>query len=138
MFEMINKIIKEINQKKFTQNNMKKMAIDGNTKIQKITLNNYYDDKNLKKSLIKKIYKITENNIAVVIDDELNNIYMVHVNKISSKKIQKSNSDYFRYLLESNLVLRNKIYKTYDDYMAKKYEVIINYQTLDRIKNYYR
>ena len=42
------------------------------------------------------------------------------------------------YYNETLINLKNNIYSSYDLYIGQKYEVEINYQTLDRLKNYLR
>ena len=47
----------------------------------------------------------------------------------------KNSEDYTKYLNLAEINLVSSIYNTYDLLLKKKYEIDINYQALERVKN---
>ena len=63
--------------------------------------------------------------------------YLVYIDKIENVNINKNDGQYMEYLNLSRSKIISQIYNTYDNYIKKRYEIDINYQTLNVIKNYF-
>ena len=49
--------------------------------------------------------------------------------------IKENSEEYQKYLDLSRIKITEELYNTYDNYIKKRYEIDINYQTLDELKN---
>ena len=54
-----------------------------------------------------------------------------------SVRISENSKVYRDYKNLSKIGMTNDLYKTYDNYIKKRYKIDINYQALDTVKNYY-
>ena len=62
---------------------------------------------------------------------------MIFISKIENKTIDTNDDNFDNYYLLSNLNLVNRVYNIYDYYLNQKYEVNINQQALERVRNNY-
>ena len=62
---------------------------------------------------------------------------MIYIDKIENVTISDNSENYKKYLNLSRAKIVSNLYKTYDSYIQKKYEIDINYQALDIVKNYF-
>ena len=74
----------------------------------------------------------------MLIVDNDKNVYLTKVVKFKYNKFDKSDENYKKYLVKSNFKIKNYISKSYDNFLNKKYEVVINENTLERLKNYFK
>ena len=105
--------------------------------IEKIYLKNQNDDKILKKGIIKQVYAYPEKKVIVVNEIGLTENYLVYINKVENVTIDKNSEDYKNYSNLTKIKIANDLYNTYDNYLNSRYEIDINYQALDAVKNYY-
>ena len=68
-------------------------------------------------------------------DIGLSKNFLVFIDKIESVVPNKNSEDYAKYLNLAEINLVSSIYNTYDLLLKKKYEIDINYQALERVKN---
>ena len=135
-FDFNKKILKQINEGKFTEQNFNEIAKE-RVKVEKLLLNSKNDTKKFSSDSIDLIYSLPEKSFALVADKE-KNIYLL---KILNQKINKDFKDNELkniYMLEANYKIKNKIYQSYDTYLNLKYDIVINEKTLERVKNYFR
>ena len=130
-------IIVKINKKNFNKMDFDKLSKNEQVNVQKINLKNQNDDKILKKEIINQIYAFSEKRIIVVSDFSFSQSYLVYIDKIENVTISDNSEDYKKYLNLSKAKIKSNLYKTYDNYIQKKYEIDINYQALDIVKNYF-
>ena len=52
-------------------------------------------------------------------------------------KIKYDSEEYKKYSNLSQTKIVKDLYNSYDSYLKKKYEIVINYKSLDTIKNYF-
>ena len=129
-------IIDKINKNNFKKLDFDKFASDNNVKIQKITFDNQNDNKVLNVDAVRQIYNFAEKKIIVVNDLGLNKNYLIYVKNIKRVQISVDSDEYQKYSNLSKARIVNNLYNTYDEYLKQKYEIIINYKTVDKIKNY--
>ena len=135
--KLIAELISKINSNKFDKIKFDKLSNESNVNIKKIILKNQNDEKNLKKNVVKEIYSYPENKIVVVNSLDLSDNYLIYIEKISNVSIDKNSSEYEKYVNLSKKKIVNGVFNTYDEYIRNRYEIDINYQALDVVKNYY-
>ena len=135
--KLIAELISKINSNKFDKIKFDKLSNETNVNIKKISLKNQNDEKNLKKNVVKEIYSYPENKIVVVNSLDLSDNYLIYIEKISNVSIDKNSSEYEKYVNLSKKKIVNGVFNTYDEYIRNRYEIDINYQALDVVKNYY-
>ena len=135
-FEYNKKILKLINEDKITEKDFREIAAE-KVKIEKLLIDSRNDTKKFSSESVDLIYSLPEKSFALVADNK-KNIYLL---KILNQKINKDFKDNELkniYMLEANYKIKNKIYQSYDAYLNKKYDIVINEKTLERVKNYFR
>ena len=135
--KLITEIIDKINKNNFSKYDFNKLSKDENVNIEKINLKKQNDDEILKKGIVNQIYAYSENKIIVVNDLNLSENFLIYIDKIENVSINNNSEYYQKYLDLSKVRIVNKLYKTYDNYLKKKYKIDINYQALNTVKNYF-
>ena len=95
------------------------------------------DDNNLKKELVNQIYIFPEKKIIIIHDLDFYENYLVYIDKIENVVISKNSKDYEKYLDLAKTKITNELFNTYDMLVRKKYNIKINYQALETVKNYF-
>ena len=135
--ELISQILSKINQNNFSKLDFDKYSKDTNSEVKKIKIENINDNKFLEKEIVSQIYKTPEKRVILVYDLTFTEVYMIYTDKIENVKIKENSDDYVKYLNLYKINLTNKILNTYDNYIKKKYEIDINYNALNTVKNYF-
>jgi len=135
--ELISQILSKINQNSFNKLDFDKLSKDTNSEVKKIKIENINDNKFLDKEIISQIYKTSEKKVILVYDLTFTEVYMVYTNEIENVEIKDDADDYVKYLNLYKVNLTNKILNTYDSYIKKKYEIDINHNALNTVKNYF-
>jgi peptidyl-prolyl cis-trans isomerase D len=133
-FEYNRKLITKINNKEFKQKDFDRISANS---INKIILDSINDDKKFTNESIKILYAIPKDSFSLIADQN-NDIYLAKTLKIYEQSINKNSSDYTNYQKQADISMRDNVYSSYDVFLNDKYEVIINKQTLDRVKNFFK
>ena len=133
-FDYNRKLLEKINAKNFNNDDFLKM---GNKQIQNTKLNSIRDNKKFEINSIKILYSLPENSFTLI-NDEKNNIYLAKVKKYLKKSEKKNNDKFKEYINKENSNIRNSMLKSYDLYLNKKYEVVLNPKTIERVKNFFQ
>ena len=133
-FEFNKKIIEEINEKKFNQESFNKL---GKNNIKKIKLNSINDDKRFEVNSIKVLYSLPINSFTLIADKQ-NNVFIAKTVNYKEENISKSSVDFDKVSTEEGAQSKNNILKSYDLFLNKRYKVVVNEKTLDRVKNYFK
>ena len=133
-FEYNNKLLKEIRGNNFDENNFDKF---GKNNIQTTTLNSVKDNKKFDINAVEVLYSLPENSFTLINDEE-NNIYLAKVKKYQINETKMDNDILNQYKTKQNSNIKNTILKSYDLYLNKKYEVILNQKTIERVKNFFQ
>jgi peptidyl-prolyl cis-trans isomerase D len=136
-YEYNKKIFDKIVNKKFTNINFKNLAKSNLLTINQIKLNSIKDNKKFEINSVKLLYTQPVNSF-VLIGDEKNNIFLAKITKISKNNISENSEEFLSYKKQANIKIKDSVYKSYDYYIAQKYKVKINEQTLERVKNYFK
>ena len=130
-------IINKINNDNFNKSDFDKLSKKENVTIEKISIENQEDDKILKKELINQVYAFPAKKVFLISDIGLTENYLVFIDNIKSVTIEKNSNEYEKYVNLTKNKIAGDLYNTYDSYIKKRYEIDINYQALDTVKNYF-
>jgi len=86
---------------------------------------------------VKLLYSLSINNYSLV-SDEKNNVYLVKIKDIYEKDLSDNSQEIKKFAKQTNINLRNNLYNSYDLLLNEKYQIEINQNTLDRMKNYFK
>ena len=136
--KLISEIISKINNKNFNKSDFDKISKEENAQIKKVVIKGQEDKKVLNPGIINQIYRHPQNKVIVVSDIELSENYLVYIEKVEDVKTDTNSDDYEKYLNLSKAKIVNSLYTSYDLYLKNKYEININYNTLNNIKDNFR
>ena len=130
-------LIKKISSNNFNDNDFNQIINSDQSKVKKLILNSSKDNKTFNIDSVKIIYSIPVKNFTLA-SDEKNNVYLI---KVMSEIVDKSlaaNEKIQNYKNLSTNNLNQEVLTSYDFYLNQKYNIKINEQTLERVKNYFR
>ena len=93
-------------------------------------------DQNLRPNLPIKTWDDFKPNIQSADINFIEN-YLVYIDKIESVNIDENSEEYKEYSNLAKIKIANELYNTYDNYIKSRYEIEINYQALETVKNYF-
>ena len=131
-FEFNSNLLKRINEKKFTHSEFVKM---GENK-QNLILNSITDNKKFEVNAVELLYSLPLNSYTLI-NDENNNIYLAKIKKIFDEKTD-ANKNIDEYISKQNTNNKNSILESYDLLLNKKYNVVLNQKTIERVKNFFK
>ncbi len=131
--ERIAKLIKDINDKKFVENDMIELAKKNSLAVNTVTIKNINDTSKFSLKLLKRIYEFGNGSIFVLPGDKEN--YLVTIVNEKDPKIDLDSDNYKKYMKKANAQYIAKIYKSYDRYINKNYKIDIKSNVLKRIEN---
>ena len=131
-FDFHNKLLEKIDKKEFSNDEFSKMA--GNN-VESILLNSIKDNKKFKIEAVELLYSLPVNAFTLINDDK-NNIYLAKIKKIYDKQINDENLK--EYSVKQESIFKNNILKSYDLLLNKKYNVVLNQKTIERVKNFFQ
>ena len=131
-FDFHNKLLEKIDKKEFSNDEFSKMA--GNN-VESILLNSIKDNKKFKIEAVELLYSLPVNAFTLINDDK-NNIYLAKIKKIYDKQINDENLK--EYSVKQESIFKNNILKSYDLLLNKKYNVVLNQKTIERVKNFFK
>ena len=131
-------LIAKIINNKFTKVDFDKLASDNKVKINKINLHGINDTKKINKELIKNIYLLPKDKIYIFSNSDLTENLLVYLKEIEHVNIDKSSKEYEKYQVQTNQKIIKNIFNTYDAYVNKIYNIDINNNAMERVKNYFK
>ena len=133
-FEYNRQLLDKINNKQFDNNEFLEL---GKNMIQNIRLNSIKDNKKFEIDSVKILYSLPENSFTLISDDK-NNIYLAKVKKFNNSSTIDENKQLNEYTNKQNSKEKNSMLQSYDLYLNKKYEIILNQKTIERVKNFFQ
>ena len=85
--------------------------------------------------MIKEIFKVNDGNFQLITDSLLTKNYIILAEKTKKFPFNKNVKDYEKYKTKAKFSLANQIYGTFDGTINNKYDIKINKNVLNRIKN---
>ena len=131
-YDYNSELLKRISNKDFSP---KKFAEMGSGKIENLTLNSIQDNKKFEINAVKLLYSLPINSFTLINDEE-KNIYIANIKSVTNQKLD--DSSYKEYENKQNSNSRNTILKSYDLLLNKKYDVVLNNKTIERVKNFFQ
>ena len=138
IFEYNTKLMAKIKTNSLTKSDFVQLAKTSQIDIKDISINDIRDNNFFSTKSNNQIFKLREKNFTIVDEIEKNQTFLILVKEIQKTNLDKTSDDYDKYYYETVISLKNNIYSSFDHYINQKYKVEINYQTLDRLKNYFR
>jgi peptidyl-prolyl cis-trans isomerase D len=83
------------------------------------------------------LYSLPVNSFTLI-NDENNKIYLTQIKNYKNIDIDMKSDKFKSYVSKDNSNNRNHILKSYDIFLSKKYNVIINQASVDRVKNFFQ
>ena len=136
--KLIAELINKINSNKFNKVNFDEFSKNKKITAKEIKINNINDSKILKETIVKQIYKHPSKKVILAGSKNLEEIFLVYINKVENVSLNKNSEKLDKYLVKSKASLVNSLYDTYDLYLKNKYPIEINYNVLDNIKDYFK
>ena len=133
-FDYNREILKKIRNKEFDNNDFLAMSKNG---IETITLNSIKDNKKFDINAVEILYSLPENSFTLINDDK-NNIYLAKIKKFQNKVIDNKSDKFKEYTNKENTNNKNTLLKSYDFFLNKKYNVVLNQKTIERVKNFFQ
>ena len=138
IFEYNTKLMARIKTNSLTESDFVQLAKTSQTDIRDISINGIRDNNFFSSKSNNQIFKLREKNFTIVDEIEKNKTFLIWVREIQKPSLNKASDEYDKYYHETIIGLKNNIYSSFEQYINQKYKVEINYQTLDRLKNYFR
>ena len=127
-------LFKRINDKKFNENDFKEMGKD---KIKTLTLTSINDNEKFEENTIELLYSLPAGSFTLI-NDYLNVVYLAKIKNITNESIDLNNNMFKEYAEKQNTNTRNNILKSYDLLLNDKYNVVLNQNTIERVKNFFQ
>ena len=133
-FDYNNELLEKINKNIFDQNQFLKM---GQNIVQSITLNSIKDNNRFDINAVELLFSLPTNSFTLI-NDEKNKIYLAKIIRFKDKEIDTSNENYTQYINKHNTYNKTNILQSYDVFLNDKYKVVLNHQTIKRVKNFFQ
>ena len=119
----------------FDKLKMEKFASDNRLELKEYKISNLKQNEIFAEGIIKRIFLTKDGVVDLITDSTLTKNFLVLPVKTQYKKIKKNTNEFEEYQAKARLNLVNKIYRTFDENLNKKYKVELNRRTIDRVKN---
>ena len=133
-FEFNKDILSQLDKKEFNEESFIKL---GNGEIEKLRLNSVKDINTFEINSVEILYSVPVNTFTLIADKK-NNVFIARVLNFEDIDISQISNEFNTISNEASAENRNGILKSYDYLLNKKYKVIVNEKTLDRVKNYFK
>ena len=130
-FDFNKKILDQINDKKFGNDNFLKLGED---EIETLTLNSVKDNKKFDINSVQMLYSLPLNTFTLISDEE-NQVYLATIKSYKDIKLIKDSDEFKSYTAKENTNNRNTILKSYDIFLSNKYKMNINQKAINNLKN---
>ena len=133
-FEYNQKLLKQIRDNKFTENDFLNLGKDG---IQSLKFNSIKDNNKFDINSVKMLYALPLNSFTLI-NDENNDIYLAKVKNYDEFNLQLNSKNYEQLFNKEKTKIRNDILKSYDLLLNTKYNVNINQVAINNVKNLFQ
>ncbi len=131
-FDFNKELLDKITKKEFNNNEFIKM---GKNNIEFLKLNSIKDNNKFEINAVELLYSLPVDSFTLI-NDEKNNIYLAKIKKFQNVlDIDKKSQEYIN---KQNSNLKNTMLKSYDIFLNKKYNVVLNQKTIERVKNFFQ
>ena len=109
----------------------------GNNKIETTLINSIKDNNKFDINAVELLYSLPLNSFTLI-NDENDQIYLAKIRKINNLSINLNDKDFKNYITKQNTNNKQNILKSYDLLLNKKYNVVLNEKTIERVKNFFK
>jgi len=135
VIESNSKIVKKMSNDEFGEEQFEIFSKKKKLEIQKITIRDIKNESIFNSSMIKEIFKMNDGEIQLITNSQFDKNYIILAKKTKILPFNKKDKNYKQYKTKARLNLANQIYRDYDKTVNNKYNVKINENVLNRIKN---
>ena len=135
-FKYNKKILKKIETDNFKSKDFFEIA-GSNEKIEDLIIKSKNDNSFFNVDSLKLIYTIPENDYLLIVDND-KNVYLTKVVSFDFNTIDKNSDEFNKYFVRSNFRIKNDLTTSYDLLLNEKYDVKVNKNTLENVKNYFK
>ena len=129
------KIVKDISSGKYNIQEMENFAKKNSLNVKSYELKNLNNNDVFTKSLIKRIFESNDGEMNLITDSKLSKNFIIFTEKTSYIQLNRNSEKYKEYKSKAKLAFANNIFTSYDDSLNNKYNINLNQQAIDRIKN---
>ena len=133
-YDLHSDLMKKIQKKEFTNNDFSKLS---KGKINNLKIKSINDINKFTVDSVSLLYSLNLNSFSLI-SDENNNVYLATIKNIYENNLDKNSEDNKIFFNMTNKKLRDNLYNSYDFLLNEKYEIDINQNTLDRMKNFFK
>ncbi len=127
-------LMKKIQKRNFNNEDFLKLS-NGNVRSLKLESSN--DTNKFTPDSVNLLYTLGINNFSLV-SDKKNNVYLVKIKNIYEKNLIKNSNESKKFTNQTNTMIKDNLYNSYNLLLNEKYKIKVNEKTLDRMKNYFR
>ena len=135
VIESNSKIVKKMSNDEFGEEQFEIFSKKKKLEIQKITIRDIKNENIFNSSMIKEIFKMNDGEIQLITNSQFDKNYIILTKKTKILPFNKKDKNYKQYKTKARLNLANQIYRDFDKTVNDKYDVNINENVLNRIKN---
>ena len=135
VIESNTKIVKEMSEGIFDNNQFQKFSTDNNIEIKSLTIRNLKDETVFNSDMIIEIFKVNDGDFQLITNSMLTKNYIILAVKTKKLPFNKDIKDYTQYKTKAKFNISNQIFRSFDETINSKYDVKINEKVLNRIKN---
>ena len=124
--------------KKINENNknfLEDFSKKNNLQIKDLEISNSKNQNKFDKNILKKIFEIRDNEIALITDNSFQKNFLVFSSNTEFIKMDSKLPNYEQLKATTKLSTAQQIFNLYDKNLNKKYSIEVNQKVLDRIKN---
>ena len=134
-YEYNKNLLEKIQNNEFTELDF--YSIGKSNTIKNTTIKSINDTKIFDINSVKLIYSIGKNSF-VLTSDEDNNVFIVKINNINLPLLKKDSKKELEYIQKTSQDIKSSIYVSFDYLINDNYEININQNTMERVKNYFK
>ena len=133
-YELHKELMMKIQKNEFNNKDFSKLAKDNFINLK---INSIEDTKQFTADSVKLLYSLGTNDFSLISDNK-NNVYLVKIKNIEEISLIENSNDLKNYSNQTNIRIKDTLYNSYNFLLNEKYNVEINENTLERMKNYFR
>ena len=133
-YQYNSELLSRIEQKEFNDAEFNEF---GKNKIKSLTLNSIKDNKKFEINSVELLYSLPKNTFTLINDDK-DNIYLAKIQDTKEQSIDINDKKFNEYKNKQNTNNKSSILKSYDLLLNKKYNVVLNKKTIERVKNFFQ
>jgi len=133
-FDFNKELLEKIQNNEFDNNDFIRL---GNNKIETTLINSIKDNNKFDINAVELLYSLPLNSFTLI-NNENDQIYLAKIRKINNLSINLNDKDFKNYITKQNTNNKQNILKSYDLLLNKKYNVVLNEKTIERVKNFFK